>query len=127
MGEDETELHSPARLERLLRAAVTELHLEREIDPTADDPAAAAISREAGAVRLQPFPTRESNVLPVLEDHGVVRNFVLDQGWCARSTAIRSSYRHTLIFLSIDGGTIGNAGTRWYLRSVDRSRIAGMQ
>lgn len=41
-------------------------------------------------------------------------------------TAIRSSYRHTLIFLSIDGGTIGNAGTRWYLRSVDRSRIAGV-
>ncbi len=41
-------------------------------------------------------------------------------------TAIRSSYRHTLIFLSVDGGTIGNAGTRWYLRSVDRSRIAGV-
>jgi hypothetical protein len=41
-------------------------------------------------------------------------------------TAIRSSYRHTLIFLSADGGTIGNAGTRWYLRSVDRSRIAGV-
>jgi hypothetical protein len=41
-------------------------------------------------------------------------------------TAIRSSYRHTLIFLSIDGGTIGNAGTRWYLDSVDRSRIAGV-
>jgi hypothetical protein len=41
-------------------------------------------------------------------------------------TAIRSSYRHALIFLSIDGGSIGNAGTRWYLRSVDRSRIAGV-
>lgn len=41
-------------------------------------------------------------------------------------TAIRSSYRHALIFLSVDGGTIGNAGTRWYLRSVDRSRIAGV-
>ena len=41
-------------------------------------------------------------------------------------TAIRTSYRHTIIFLSVDGGTIGNAGTRWYLRSVDRTRIAGI-
>ena len=41
-------------------------------------------------------------------------------------TAIRTSYRHTIIFLSVDGGTIGNAGTRWYLRSVDRTRIAGV-
>jgi hypothetical protein len=41
-------------------------------------------------------------------------------------TAIRTAYRHTLIFLSVDGGTIGNAGTRWYLRSVDRKRIAGV-
>lgn len=41
-------------------------------------------------------------------------------------TAIRTSYRHTIIFLSVDGGTLGNAGTRWYLRSVDRTRIAGV-
>jgi hypothetical protein len=41
-------------------------------------------------------------------------------------TASRTSYRHTIIFLSVDGGTIGNAGTRWYLRSVDRTRIAGV-
>ena len=41
-------------------------------------------------------------------------------------TAIRTSYRHTIVFLSVDGGSIGNAGTRWYLRSVDRTLIAGV-
>ena len=43
----------------------------------------------------------------------------------ARATA-KSRYRHRLIFLSVDGTSLGNAGLRWYLRSVERSRIAGV-
>ncbi len=43
----------------------------------------------------------------------------------ARTTA-KSRYRHRLIFLSVDGTSLGNAGLRWYLRSVQRSRIAGV-
>ena len=41
-------------------------------------------------------------------------------------TAAKSRYRHRLIFLSVDGTSLGNAGLRWYLRSVERSRIAGV-
>ncbi len=40
--------------------------------------------------------------------------------------AAQSQYHHTIIFLSVDGDTLGNAGLRWYLNSVDTSRIAGM-
>lgn len=40
--------------------------------------------------------------------------------------AAKSRYRHRLIFLSVDGTSLGNAGLRWYLRSVERSRIAGV-
>ncbi len=40
--------------------------------------------------------------------------------------AAQANYHHRIIFLSVDGDTLGNAGLRWYLRSVDTSRIAGM-
>ena len=43
----------------------------------------------------------------------------------ARTTA-KSKYRHPLIFLSVDGTSLGNAGLRWYLSMVERSRIAGV-
>lgn len=43
----------------------------------------------------------------------------------ARS-ALKSKFRHRLIFLSVDGTAVGNAGLRWYLRSVERSRIAAV-
>ncbi len=43
----------------------------------------------------------------------------------ARTTA-KSRFRHRLIFLSVDGSSLGNAGLRWYLNSVERSRIAGV-
>lgn len=43
----------------------------------------------------------------------------------ARTTA-KSNYRHPLIFLSVDGTSLGNAGLRWYLSMVERSRIAGV-
>ncbi len=43
----------------------------------------------------------------------------------ARTTA-KSTYRHRLIFLSVDGTSLGNAGLRWYLSTVERSRIAGV-
>ena len=43
----------------------------------------------------------------------------------ARTTA-KIKYRHTLVFLSVDGTSVGNAGMRWYLNSVERSRIAGV-
>jgi hypothetical protein len=41
-------------------------------------------------------------------------------------TTVKSNYRHRLIFLSVDGTSAGNAGLRWYLRSVERSRIAAV-
>lgn len=40
--------------------------------------------------------------------------------------SIRASYHHPIIFLSVDGDTLGNAGLRWYLASVDTKRIAGV-
>ncbi len=40
--------------------------------------------------------------------------------------ATQGFYHHPIIFLSADGGTFGNAGTRWYLNSVQTSRIAGV-
>lgn len=43
----------------------------------------------------------------------------------ARTTA-KSRYRHRLIFLSVDGTSVGNAGLRWYLSKVERSPIAGV-
>ena len=43
----------------------------------------------------------------------------------ARTTA-KSKYRHPLIFLSVDGTSLGNAGLRWYLNMVEPSRIAGV-
>jgi Peptidase family M28 len=43
----------------------------------------------------------------------------------ARTTA-KIKYRHPIVFLSVDGSAAGNAGMRWYLNSVERSRIAGV-
>ena len=43
----------------------------------------------------------------------------------ARTTA-KSTFRHRLIFVSVDGTSLGNAGLRWYLSRVERSRIAGV-
>jgi hypothetical protein len=40
--------------------------------------------------------------------------------------ASQGRYRHPIIFLSADGGSLGNAGTRWYLGNVQPARIAGM-
>ncbi len=40
--------------------------------------------------------------------------------------AAQGQYHHTIIFLSVDGDTLGNAGLRWYLNTVDTNRIAGM-
>lgn len=40
--------------------------------------------------------------------------------------ASRTRSHHPIIFLSVDGDTLGNAGLRWYLRQVDPSRIAGV-
>lgn len=40
--------------------------------------------------------------------------------------ATRTRAHHTVIFLSVDGDTLGNAGLRWYLRQVDTTRIAGV-
>jgi len=40
--------------------------------------------------------------------------------------ATRTRAHHPIIFLSVDGDTLGNAGLRWYLRQVDTSRIAGV-
>jgi hypothetical protein len=44
----------------------------------------------------------------------------------ARTLAQRTNRRHTMIFLSVDGSTLGNAGTRWYLSQAERSLVAGM-
>ena len=43
----------------------------------------------------------------------------------ARTTA-KSRYRHRLIFLSADGTSLGNAGLRWYLSTVEPRSIAGV-
>ncbi len=40
--------------------------------------------------------------------------------------AAQAQYHHTIVFLSVDGDTVGNAGLRWYLRTVDTTRIAGV-
>lgn len=40
--------------------------------------------------------------------------------------SIQGRYHHPLIFLSVDGDSLGNAGLRWYLASVDTRRIAGV-
>ena len=41
-------------------------------------------------------------------------------------TVTKREYSHPLIFLSVDGGSLGNVGTRWYLNSVQTSLIAGV-
>jgi hypothetical protein len=44
----------------------------------------------------------------------------------ARNLTQRANRRHTMIFLSTDGSSLGNAGMRWYLSRVERSLIAGV-
>ena len=41
-------------------------------------------------------------------------------------TAFKYKYRHPLIFLSTDCGTVGSGGMRWYLQEAEPSRVAGM-
>ena len=43
----------------------------------------------------------------------------------ARTLSQRTNRRHTMIFLSTDGSSLGNAGLRWYLSQAERSLVAG--